>query len=593
MTLLDDLSARVGAAFAAEGLEPDLGKVRVSDRPDLAQFQCNGALAAAKQQNRNPREIAGQLADRLQAEEIFREVTIAGPGFLNLALSDAFLADRLCSQSRGTEAQKENGAVWQVNPAEKIVLDYGGPNVAKPLHVGHLRAAIIGESLKRLFRYVGHTVIGDVHFGDWGLQMGQLISELENREPALPYFDTDKTDGYPDESPVTLADLEAMYPVASAACKTDPERRAVAQKATFDLQAGRPGYRALWQHFVAISRAAIEAEYDDLAVTFDWWKGESDAHPQIDPMVSDLRAKNLAEDSDGAVIVRVKRETDRKDVPPVMLVTSEGSAGYHTTDIATIIDRKEAAGPDRMIYVVDQRQALHFEQVFRAAHMAGYFPETHLEHLGFGTMNGKDGKPFKTREGGVLKLRDMIDMVTDKARERIEASGMGKGEEAATIDDIAHKVGIAALKFADLSNPRTSDYVFDLDRFTAFEGKTGPYLLYASVRIRSMLAKADPTGETAQSGPFQLAAEEERELALSLLKFDESLRLAVEKRMPHIIAEHAYGLAQAFSRFYTNCRVNDEPNKSVRASRIKLAAAAGEQLDQALDLLGISVPTRM
>ncbi|MEM1193299.1 MAG: arginine--tRNA ligase [Pseudomonadota bacterium] len=589
MTLLDDLSARMGAAFAAQGLDPALGKVRVSDRPDLAQFQCNGALAAAKMQKRNPRELAGLLAERLLEEEIFREVTIAGPGFLNVNLADDYVAARLGNQARAEKTTQD----WQVAPAEKIILDYGGPNVAKPLHVGHLRAAIIGESLKRIFRHVGHTVIGDVHFGDWGLQMGQLISELAIREPALPYFDAEKTGDYPATSPVTLADLEAIYPVASAACKTDTARRVAAQKATFDLQAGRPGYRALWQHFVLVSRAAIEAEYNDLGVTFDWWKGESDAHPLIDQMVNDLRTKNLAEDSDGAVIVRVKRDDDRKEVPPVMLVTSEGSAGYHTTDIATIIDRKEAAAPDRMIYVVDQRQALHFEQVFRAAHMAGYFPQTHLEHLGFGTMNGKDGKPFKTREGGVLKLRDMIDMVTDKARDRIEASGMGAGEDAATVAEIARKVGIAALKFADLSNPRTSDYVFDLDRFTAFEGKTGPYLLYASVRIRSMLAKADPDGTTGTGATLLLSTDEERDLALILLRFDESLRAAVEKRMPHIIAEHCYALAQAFSRFYTNCRVNDEPNQSIRASRIRLAGIAGGQLDQALDLLGISVPERM
>ena len=588
MTLLNRLSSLIGNAFEAEGLDPALGRVHASDRPDLAQFQCNGALAAAKQVKSNPRDLATRIAERIKQEPVISDVTVAGPGFLNLVLTDSFLTEVMESR-----AGLDGASVWHSEPAQKIVLDYGGPNVAKPLHVGHLRAAIIGESLKRIFRYTGNMVIGDVHLGDWGLQMGQLISELELRQPDLPYFDATHSGDYPADSPVRLKDLEEIYPVASAACKTDKDRKALAQKATFALQDGRPGYRALWQHFVAVSRAAIEAEYNDLDVSFDWWKGESDAHPLIDSMVEDLRAKKLALDDDGAVIIRVARDDDKKTVPPVMLITSEGSAGYHTTDIATIIDRVNAANPDRIIYVVDQRQALHFEQVFRAADLAGYFSEDKLEHLGFGTMNGKDGKPFKTREGGVLKLRDMIDMVTQKARERITASGMADGYSDEETHAIARKVGVAALKFADLSNQRTSDYVFDIERFTAFEGKTGPYLLYASVRLRSMLAKADPDGSIAPKAALSLQTPEERGLALCYLSFEEVLRGSVEKRMPHILAEHAFTLAQAFSRFYTNCRVNDEPDTAIRASRIRLASLVGAQLDQSLDLLGIDVPERM
>ena len=591
MHFLDELSKRVGQAFATAGLDIDLGHVRVSDRPDLAQFQCNGALAAAKTAKQNPRAIAEKIAEDLRADAIFKEVAVAGPGFLNLILTDTFLTDAMLRYA-GLK-----GAAWQAVGTEIVILDFGGPNVAKPLHVGHLRAAIIGESLKRILRYVGATVIGDVHFGDWGLQMGQLISELEIQEGDLPYFDEDFTGPYPSESPVSLKDLEALYPVAAANCKADADRLAVARKATFALQEGRPGYRALWEHFVQVSRAAIEAEYADLDVSFDLWKGESDAHPLIKDMLLDLRAKGLAEDSEGALIMRVAREDDNKDIPPVMLVTSQGSVGYHTTDIATILDRVRSHDPQRMLYVVDQRQGLHFEQVFRAAAKADYFPEDRLEHLGFGTMNGADGKPFKTREGGVLKLRDMIDMVTARAGERLASSGLAADYDPQEKDDIARKVGIAALKFADLCNPRTSDYVFDLDRFLAFEGKTGPYLLYACVRIQSILRKmglelrgegSDPTADD-----ILITANEERDLALCLLQFGDIISQAYHKRMPHVLCDHGFLLAQAFSKFYAACPVANEPDERIRLSRALFCQLAHNQLYTVLDLLAIRVPTRM
>jgi arginyl-tRNA synthetase len=587
MTLIDELSAIVGEAFAAEGFDCSFGFVRRSDRPDLAQFQCNGALAAAKAAGKKPQDAAGAIAGRLAAIAAFTKVDVAGPGFINLTLADDFLAERA-----NRLADDSRAGAWRRAAPERIVIDYGGPNVAKPLHVGHLRSAIIGESLKRISRSAGDFVISDIHLGDWGLPMGQLIAELAQERPDLPYFDSGYIGPYPDQSPVTLADLERLYPKAAAAAKADPARAEAARLATAQLQEGRPGYRALWRHFITVSRAAIEREYADLGVSFDWWKGEADADPLIPQMAEEMRAKGVVEKSDGAEIIRVAREGDKKEIPPLILFKSDGSVLYGTTDLATILHRKLEARPDRILYVVDQRQATHFEQVFRAAEIAGIFPADRLEHLGFGTMNGKDGKPFKTREGGVLRLRDLIDMVEARARERLREGGFAEGFDETEVGDIARKVGVAALKFADLSNPRTSDYIFDLDRFIAFEGRTGPYLQYAVVRVRSVMRKAQ-AARAGAPGAIVIAAAEERDLALALLGFGDALRLAHEKRMPHFLCDHAFGLAQAFSKFYAACRIADEPDLARRASRLGLASVAAKQLEAALDLLGISVPDRM
>ncbi len=587
MTVTAELSALAGDAFAAEGFDGAFGAVRVSDRPDLAQFQCNGALGAAKSAGRNPRELGEKIAARLKAHPIFAEVAAAGPGFVNLTLTDAALAERA-----NRAAADALGGAWRAAAAETIVVDYGGPNVAKPLHVGHLRAAIIGECIKRLLRAVGHTAIGDIHMGDWGLPMGQLIAEVKRERPDLPYFDKNFSGPYPDQSPVTLEDLERLYPQASLACKTDLARAVEARAATAALQAGRPGYRALWRHFVGVSRAAIEREYEDLGVTFDWWKGEADADPLIAPMVEALRAGGFAEIDDGAEIMRLARPGDKKDLPPLILYKSDGAVMYGTTDLATIIDRRETAHPDRIFYVVDGRQRDHFEQVFRAAGKAGIFPEDRLEHLWFGTMNGVDGKPFKTRAGGVLKLRELIDMVDAKAMARLTEGGFAAGFDAGDIAAIARKVGVAALKFADLSNPRTSDYIFDLERFTAFEGKTGPYLLYASVRARSILRKAAEAGAGAP-GAIRVAAPEERALVLMLLQYGDAMKDAFDRRLPHFLCDHAFRLAQNFSSFYAACRILDEADDGVRASRLALVAAFCRQLDSVLDILGMPAPERM
>lgn len=587
MLLTQELSSIAGAAFAAEGFDASYGAVRVSDRPDLAQFQCNGALAAAKAAKANPREIGERVARRLRENSLFTEATLAGPGFINLNLSDEAISARAAAL-----AASDRLGGWTAEVREKIILDYGGPNVAKPLHVGHLRSAIIGECLKRLFRFVGFDVIGDIHLGDWGLPMGQLIAEIRREQPALPYFDAAFKGPYPETSPVSLEDLERLYPQASAACKLDPARAAEARAATAELQAGRPGYRALWAHFIKVSRASIEREYADLGVIFDWWKGEADVDPLIAPMVDRLRAQGVADEDAGAVVVHVAREGDKKEFPPLILYKSDGAVMYGTTDLATIVDRRDAAHPDRILYVVDGRQRDHFEQVFRAADIAGIYPKERLEHLWFGTMNGKDGKPFKTRAGGVLKLRDLISDVTSAAYQRMLENKHVLESDVRDAEPIGHIIGIGALKFADLSNPRTSDYIFDIDRFTSFEGKTGPYLHYAGVRVRSVLRKAEAAGAGA-AGPVRVGMKEERELALTLLQFGEAVRDAVEKRLPHFLCEHAFNLAQGFSKFYAACRIVDEADAAARASRITLASAAGRQLDLILDILGMPAPEKM
>ncbi|MES2835798.1 MAG: arginine--tRNA ligase [Pseudomonadota bacterium] len=597
--LRSTLGEAVAAAFAAEGVEPSLARVTVSDRPDLADFQSNGALAAAKALKANPRELAGRVAERLAGDPRLASVEVAGPGFINMRLSDAALAER-AGEVAGDAGHF--GAAPVAAP-RKVLIDYAGPNVAKPMHVGHLRSSIIGESLKRVFRFRGDSVWGDAHFGDWGFQMGLLIVAAGDEGKADAFL-AEGGGPFPAESPVTLEDLERLYPAAAARAKEDPDFRDRARKATAELQGGRPGYRALWAHFVAVSRTALEREFGALGVTFDLWNGESDADPQMPEMIAHLRDTGLLVEDDGAQVVHVARpgETRKKKLadgsvieapspPPLLVISSEGSAMYGTTDLATILDRKKAIGPDLILYVVDERQAEHFEQVFRAAYLAGYATEGALEHLGFGTMNGPDGKPFKTRAGGVLKLHDLITMATDKARERLHEAKLGDDLPEAEFEATARKVAVAALKFADLSNARTTSYVFDLDRFMSFEGKTGPYLLYQAVRIKSLLRRAEEQG--AKSGPIAVAEPAERDLALTLDAFDGAVTEAYDRRSPHVVAEHAYRLAQSFSKFYAACPVLIAPDEATKASRLALSQATLGQLVKALELLGIDTPERM
>ncbi len=584
--LLSELSAIAGAAFAAEGLSESFGQVTRSDRPDLAQFQCNGALAAAKAAKTNPRAIAEKIAARLKADPLFDKVEIAGPGFVNLNLTDAALTERGV-----TLAKDQTLGAPQTGTGKAMVIDFGGPNVAKTMHVGHLRSSVIGDSLQRLFRANGWTVTSDIHLGDWGLQMGQLITEVQHRGIAPIYFDTNFTGPYPSDSPVTMEDLEVMFPAASAACKADEARLAEARRATAELQSGRPGYRALWQHFFNVSKVGLDREFSSLGIHFDLWKGEASVDPITIPMIEDFKARGIAIESEGALVIPVERNSDKKEMPPLILVKSDGAVLYGTTDLATIIDRVRSQNPDQILYIVDQRQHLHFEQVFRAAEKAGITGKAHLEHDGFGTMNGTDGKPFKTRAGGVMKLFDLIAMVTAEAEKRLAEQNIGAEYPPEERADIARKVGIATLKFADLSNYRLTDYVFDIERFSKFEGKTGPYLQYAAVRIQSILRRAAEQGFAV--GEPAIHSPEERTLFLQLLALSDTMQSAEERRAPNILCDYVFTLAQNYSRFYAEHHILSESDAALRAARLGLCKLTLDVLTKVLALLGIEVPERM
>jgi len=585
-SLSAELTAIAQAAFAAEGLSSELGSVQISDRPDLAQFQCNGALPAAKAAKQNPRAIAEKIAARLKAEPIFSKVEIAGPGFINLNITDDAVVSRIVAMAKdGRLGAPETGY------GKSAVIDFGGANVAKPMHVGHLRSSVIGDSLQRLFRANGWTVTSDVHLGDWGLQMGQLISEIKHRGTAPIYFDEKFTGPYPKESPVTMDDLEEIYPAASAACKADPARLEEARKATAELQSGRPGYRALWEHFFAVSKVGLEREWDSLGIHFDLWKGEASVEPLIAPMIAELKASHITEESEGALVIPVAEPGDKKEMPPLILVKSDGAVLYGTTDLATIVDRVKEQNPDLILYVVDQRQHLHFEQVYRAARKAHLNGKAELEHAGFGTMNGADGKPFKTRAGGVMKLYDLIAMVTEEAEKRLSEAGIGADYPAEERAATAKMIGIATLKFADLSNFRQTDYIFDLSRFSRFEGKTGPYLQYAAVRIQSILRRAEEQN-FATAVPVIRSAEE-RKLALQLLALPDVMVAAEMRRAPNLICDYLFNLAQEFSRFYSEHHILSESDTELRAARLGLCSLTLETLRKGLDLLGIEIPPRM
>lgn len=586
MTVLQSLSGILGQAFEAEGLDKSFGMVRVSDRPDLAQFQCNGAMAAAKAAKKNPRAVAEAIVERLKSNPDFAKIEIAGPGFINLTLTDSALEKYIIAIIGDTRA----GTPVVAQP-ETIMLDYGGPNVAKPMHVGHLRSSIIGDSIRRILKFSGHNTVGDIHMGDWGTQMGMMISELELVHPDWVYFDPSYQGDYPLESPVTMDDLEEIYPRVSALCKTDEARLELSRKATVDLQNKRRGYHALWKQFVAISLQSMKRNFTALNVHFDLWKGETDVHDLIAPMVDDLRKRSYAVESEGATVIHVKRNDDTKEYPPVILYKRDGGVLYGTTDLATILERVRDYNPSRILYIVDKRQGLHFEQVFRAAALTGIAPQTmELTHLGYGTMNGPDGKPFKTRAGGVLKLEDLIAMGREKALQRLDEANVAKDFSQEEKDDIAMKVAIAAIKFADLQNNFSADYVFDLDRMTSFEGKTGPYLLYQAVRIKSLLEKG---GYQADPKARILPGDTDRALILMLLELPEVIELAAKNYTPHVICDHAFKLAQCYSSFYGANYILPETDPVKRQGWLELSAMTLTQLELLLGLVGIESPKRM
>ena len=579
--ILDIISNKMQEAFVAAGYDASFGKVTVSNRPDLCQYQCNGALSAAKQYKCAPIQIANAVAEKLDSSD-FSMIQAVMPGFLNLNLSDAFLAGYLEQMRTAPDF-----GVQKLGEGQTIVVDYGGANVAKPLHIGHLRPAIIGETLKRIHKFMGYDTIGDVHLGDWGLQMGLIIAEVAERQPELPYFDPDFTGEYPEEAPFTVDQLEEIYPTASGK-KSDPAFSHKAHQATLELQQGRRGYRALWQHVMNVSVTDLKKNYDNLNVYFEKWLGESDADPYIPAMVQDMKDRGIAVLSNGAWVVPVTEEGDKKEMPPCILVKSDGSAIYATTDLATMVQRMQDWQPHKMLYVTDKRQNLHFEQVFRAARKAGIVSEeTQLEHIGHGTMNGADGKPFKTRDGGVLRLEQLIKDMTDFVRAKVVENKIVPENE---VEDTTRKIAMAALKYGDLSNQPTKDYNFDMERFAAFEGNTGPYILYTIVRIKSILGKYGAW----ESLPIQVPANESaKDLMLSITRLGANLENALRTSSPNVLCAYIYELSGCVNKFYHETRILTEDDKEMQAGFISLIALAKAILEQCIDLLAFSAPDKM
>ncbi len=584
---LDLISEEMKNAFQAAGYDRELGRVTLSNRPDLCEYQCNGAMAGAKLYKKAPIVIAGEVAARCKDSSIFAEVEAAPPGFLNLKIRESFAADYL------RQMTKENkfGLEMPQKPS-MIIVDYGGPNVAKPLHVGHLRSAVIGESIKRIARYAGHKVIGDIHLGDWGLQMGLIITELKERQPGLVYFDENYTGEYPEEAPFTISELEEIYPTASGKSKEDPEYKERAMEATFKLQNGVRGYRALWNHIIRVSVADLKKNYENLNVEFDLWKGESDVHDVIPGMVDYMKREGYAYVSDGALVVDVKEETDTKEIPPCMILKSDGASLYNTTDLATIMERMREYHPDRLIYLTDKRQDLYFEQVFRCARKTKLVePETELLHIGFGTMNGKDGKPFKTREGGVMRLELLIKEINEEMYRKIIESRKEESEEAR---QTARIVALSAIKYGDLSNQASKDYIFDIDKFTSFEGDTGPYILYTIVRIKSILAKVKEQGGMLKEGTIREAGSaSEKALMMEIAGFNAMMEAAYEETAPHKICAYIYELANAFNRFYHETKIVTEEDQDKKAGWVALLLLTRDILETCIDVLGFSAPERM
>ena len=592
--ILDLITDEVTKAFTECGYDAKYAKVTLSNRPDLCEYQCNGAMAAAKEYKKAPFMIADEVVEKLAANPIFAMAESVKPGFLNLKIDEAYLADYVAKM------QEDEGRFGceKTEAPKTIMIDYGGPNVAKPLHVGHLRSAIIGESVKRIGKFMGHNVIGDVHLGDWGLQMGLIITELKLRRPELVYFDDAYTGEYPEEAPFTISELEEIYPTASKKSKEDEAYKEAAMQATFELQHGKRGYQALLKHILNVSVTDLKRNYANLNVSFELWKGESDAQPYIPDMVQKMKDDGFAYISDGALVVDVKEETDTKEIPPCMILKSDGASLYNTTYLATMVWRMKDYNPDELIYVVDKRQELYFTQVFRCARKTGIVkPETELKFLGFGTMNGKDGRPFKTRDGGVMRLEHLISGINEEMLAKIQENQKTKenlGISTEEAENTAKMVALAAIKYGDLSNQASKDYIFDIDRFTSFEGNTGPYILYTIVRIKSILNKYHGLGKD-ESGAVIGAAhsKSEKDLMLELSKFNAVMESAFEETAPHKICSYIYDLANAFNSFYHGTKIMSEENETVQKSYIRLLELTKSVLETCIDVLGFSAPERM
>ena len=592
--ILDLITDEVTKAFTECGYDAKYAKVTLSNRPDLCEYHCNGAMAAAKEYKKAPFMIADEVVEKLAANPIFAMAESVKPGFLNLKIDEAYLADYVAKM------QEDEGRFGceKTEAPKTIMIDYGGPNVAKPLHVGHLRSAIIGESVKRIGKFMGHNVIGDVHLGDWGLQMGLIITELKQRRPELVYFNDTYTGEYPEEAPFTISELEEIYPTASKKSKEDEAYKEAAMQATFELQHGKRGYQALLKHILNVSVTDLKRNYANLNVSFELWKGESDAQPYIPDMVQKMKDDGFAYISDGALVVDVKEETDTKEIPPCMILKSDGASLYNTTDLATMVWRMKDYNPDELIYVVDKRQELYFTQVFRCARKTGIVkPETELKFLGFGTMNGKDGRPFKTRDGGVMRLEHLISGINEEMLAKIQENQKTKenlGISTEEAENTAKMVALAAIKYGDLSNQASKDYIFDIDRFTSFEGNTGPYILYTIVRIKSILNKYHGLGKDDSGAVIGAAhSKSEKDLMLELSKFNAVMESAFEETAPHKICSYIYDLANAFNSFYHGTKIMSEENETVQKSYIRLLELTKSVLETCIDVLGFSAPERM
>lgn len=585
--ILEQITEIVSSAFTDCGYDAKYGRTGISNRPDLCQFQCNGAMAAAKEYHKAPFMIGDEIVAKLADNAAFKSVECVKPGFINIVMSDEFIGDFV----RGMEAEEKFGCDCEAKD-DIIFIDYGGANVAKPLHIGHLRSAVIGESVKRICAYAGYKTVGDVHLGDWGLQMGLIIMELKERKPELPYFDKGFEGEYPTEAPFTISELEEIYPCASGKSKENEEFKKAAQQATYELQSGRRGYMALWKHIINVSVTDLKKNYDNLNVHFDLWKGESDAQPYIPDMVQDMIDKGIAYESQGAIVVDIAEEGDSKEFPPCIIRKSDGAANYETSDLATLIEREELYSPKAYIYLADKRQDLHYTQFFRVAKKAGIVgADTDLKFIGFGTMNGSDGKPFKTRQGGVLRLEYLIKEIEDKVYERIMENRTVDESEAR---DTAKIVGLAALKYGDLSNQASKDYVFDIDRFTSFEGDTGPYILYTIVRIKSILKKFEAEGGNVSACKIiNPATESETGLMLALSNLSDVIENAFNETAPHKICKYIYDLSNAFNHFYHETKILSESDVVKKEGYIALINLAKNVLITCTDLLGIEAPERM
>ena len=584
--ILNKITETVSKAFEEAGYESSYGRVTVSNRPDLCEFQCNGAMAGAKAYKKAPIMIANEVAEKLSGSDMFEKAEAVAPGFLNLNLSKEYLKNYIDEMSKSDtllcDCKKKDGIIF---------LDYGGANVAKPLHIGHLRSAIIGESIKNICNFAGYKTIADVHLGDWGLQMGLIIVELKERKPDLPYFDENFEGDYPSEAPFTISELEQIYPCASGKSKTDEAFKKAAQEATAQLQAGRRGYRALWQHIINVSVTDLKKNYGNLGVSFDLWKGESDAQPYINDMVEAMIKSGIAYESEGAIVVDVTEEGDSKELPPCIVRKSDGAANYETSDLATLVEREKLYAPLEYVYLADKRQELHYTQFFRVSKKAGIVRnETNLKFIGFGTMNGSDGKPFKTRDGGVMRLEYLLEEIYNVMLEKIKNNGTMDEEEA---KNAASAVAMSALKYGDLSNQASKDYIFDIERFTSSEGNTGPYLLYTIVRIKSILRRYEEEFGRKQCSVVAPESDTQKALMLNLAGFPEMTRHAFEELAPHKICSYLFELANCFNRFYHDTNIMKEEDETKQQGYVALLELTKAVMEKGIELLGFEAPDRM